>query len=67
MDAVVENEPVEEVISTEDIEVYRRSMSPPLLDITAFLPEEREIDVITEKEDRRSLVRFKSYVFGMFD
>jgi hypothetical protein len=60
LDVVVDNESVEEVVSTEDIEVYQRSMSPTLLDISALLPEEREIDIITEKEDRRSLVRFMS-------
>lgn len=67
MDVVIENEVVEEVVSIEDIEVYQRSMSPTLLDISALLPEEREIDIITEKEDRRSLVRFMSYVFCMFE
>ena len=69
LDVVVEAEAAEEVVSTEDIEVYQRSMSPTLLDISALLPEEREIDIITEKEDRRSLVRFMtciSYVFYMF-
>ena len=67
MDVLVETEAVEEVVSTEDIEVYQRSMSPTLLDISALLPEEREIDIITEEEDRRSLVRFMSYVFCMFE
>ena len=62
LEVVVENEAVEEVVSTEDIEVYQRSMSPTLLDISALLPEEREIDIITEKEDRRSLVRFMSCI-----
>jgi hypothetical protein len=62
LDVVVANEAVEEVVSTEDIEVYQRSMSPTLLDISALLPEEREIDIITEKEDRRSLVRFMSFI-----
>lgn len=63
LDVIIENEVVEEVVSTEDIEVYQRSMSPALLDISALLPEEREIDIITEEEDRRSLVRFISYIF----
>jgi Cactus-binding C-terminus of cactin protein len=62
MDVVIENEPAEEVFSTEDIEVYERSMSPTLFDITTLPLEEREIDIITEKEDRRNLVRFKSCV-----
>jgi hypothetical protein len=66
LDVVIENEVVEEVVSTDDIEVYQRSMSPTLLDISALLSEEREIDIITEKEDRRSLVRFIS-VFYMFE
>jgi vacuolar-type H+-ATPase subunit F/Vma7 len=65
LDVAVENEAAEEIVSTEDIEVYERSMSPTLLDITTLLPEEREIDIITEKEDRRSLVCFMSYVFCM--
>ena len=65
LDVVIGNEAAEEVVSAEDIEVYERSMSPTLLDITALLPEEREIDIITEKEDRRSLVRLISHVFSM--
>ncbi|KAF8803821.1 hypothetical protein BYT27DRAFT_6720599 [Phlegmacium glaucopus] len=55
LDVVVETEAAEEVVSTEDIEVYERSMSPTLLDITALSLEEREIDIITEKEDLHSL------------
>lgn len=62
MDVVIENEAAEEVVSAEDVEVYERSMSPTLLDITALSPDEREIDIITENEDRHSLVRFKSYM-----
>ena len=62
LDVVIETEVVEEVVSSEDIEVYERSMSPTLLDITSLTPEEREIDIITEKEDRRSLVCFESCV-----
>ena len=60
LDVVIEKEAVEEVVLTEDIEVYQRSMSPTLLDISSLLPEEREIEIITEKEDRRSLVCFMS-------
>lgn len=38
------------------MEEYHRDMSPPLLDITRLMPEEREIDILTEYEHRRALV-----------
>lgn len=45
-----------EVIAEEDREPYDRSMSPALIDITRLPLEERQIDIITEKEDLRALV-----------
>ncbi|KAJ6510079.1 cactus-binding C-terminus of cactin protein-domain-containing protein [Mycena vitilis] len=45
----------EEVVPVEEMEEYRRDMSPPLLDITRLMPEEREIDILTEDEHRRAL------------
>lgn len=45
-----------EVIPVEEMEEYDRAMSPVLLDITKLPPEEREIDIFTEAEDRRTLV-----------
>jgi hypothetical protein len=47
----------EEVVPVEEMEEYHRDMSPPLLDITRLMPEEREIDILTEDEHRRALVR----------
>ncbi|KAF8165025.1 mid region of cactin-domain-containing protein [Crassisporium funariophilum] len=55
MDVVVEDEVAEEVVAVEDIEAYDRSMSPPLLDITKLPPDGREIDILIEVEDRRTL------------
>ncbi|KAJ7937318.1 mid region of cactin-domain-containing protein [Mycena leptocephala] len=46
----------EEVVPVEEMEEYHRDMSPPLLDITRLMPEEREIDILTEDEHRRALV-----------
>jgi hypothetical protein len=46
----------EEVVPVEEIEPYDRSMSPGLLDITRLPAEERQIDILTEEEDRRALV-----------
>lgn len=51
---IVEQE--EEVVPVEEMEEYRRDMSPPLLDITRLMPEEREIDILTQKEHLRALV-----------
>lgn len=39
------------------VEPYDRSMSPALIDITKLPIEERQIDILTEEEDRRALVR----------
>ena len=40
----------------EEKEPYSRSMSPGLLDITKLPAEERQIDILTEEEDYRTLV-----------
>lgn len=54
----IETETAEpEVIPVEEMEEYDRAMSPPLLDITKLPPEERQIDIFTEAEDLRTLVR----------
>jgi hypothetical protein len=45
-------------VPAEDMEPYDRTASPTLLDITSLPLEERQIDILTEAEDRRSLVRF---------
>lgn len=46
-----------EVEPMEEMEPYHRSMSPGLLDITRLPAEERQIDILTEEEDRHALVR----------
>lgn len=51
-----EIQPEQEVIPVEEIEPYDRSMSPGLLDIIKLPAEERQIDILTEEEDRRALV-----------
>jgi hypothetical protein len=55
-DAPAPEMPEIEVIPVEDMEEYERAMSPMLLDITKLSPEEREIDIFTEAEDRQTLV-----------
>ncbi|KAF7355076.1 hypothetical protein MSAN_01423100 [Mycena sanguinolenta] len=50
MEVVVEPED-----PAEEMEEYHRDMSPPLLDITRLMPEEREIDILTEDEHRQAL------------
>jgi hypothetical protein len=46
----------QEVAPTEQMEPYDRSMSPALIDITKLSIEERQIDILTEQDDQRSLV-----------
>lgn len=46
-----------EAVPAEEKEEYDRSMSPPLLDIRNLPSEERQIDIVTEMEDLRALVR----------
>lgn len=42
--------------AAEEAEAYDRSMSPPLIDIRKLSYEERQIDIVTAKEDLRALV-----------
>ena len=41
----------------EDVEPYDRTSSPALLDIRKLPYEERQIDIVTELDDLRALVR----------
>lgn len=43
-------------VSAERIEPYDRSMSPSLIDITRLRPDEREFDIVTERNEMRALV-----------
>ncbi|KAF5393550.1 hypothetical protein D9757_000270 [Collybiopsis confluens] len=44
------------------VEPYDRSMSPPLIDITKLTLEERQVDILTEEEDRRNLIKLRQSV-----
>ncbi|KAF5321974.1 hypothetical protein D9619_001008 [Psilocybe cf. subviscida] len=55
-DVAVEMNVSEEWVSAEDMEPYDRSMSPPVIDITILSLDERDIDILLEKEDRQTLV-----------
>ncbi|KAG2152908.1 mid region of cactin-domain-containing protein [Suillus clintonianus] len=46
-----------EADTQEDIEPYDRSMSPLLLDIRKLTEDEREIDIVTELDDLRALLK----------
>lgn len=59
-EVILEVAPEQEIIPIEDMEEYDRAMSPVLLNITKLTSEEREIDILTEKEDRRALVNICS-------
>ncbi|PPQ99899.1 hypothetical protein CVT24_009580 [Panaeolus cyanescens] len=52
---VEEQEQIQEVVQAEDMEPYDRSMSPVLIDITKLSADERDIDIILERDDRQSL------------
>ncbi|KAI0068884.1 hypothetical protein BV25DRAFT_1910619 [Artomyces pyxidatus] len=43
--------------STEDIELYSRSMSPGLIDITKLPYDERQIDIVLEVDDKSTLFK----------
>lgn len=66
LEVAVEMDTTEEVVSAEEMEAYDRSMSPPLIDITKLSADERDIDIVLEKEDRRILVRSQFYVFDHY-
>jgi len=46
----------EEIIAADEIEAYDRSMSPPLIDLSKLSVDERDMEVLNEREDRRELV-----------
>ncbi|KAF9263693.1 hypothetical protein L218DRAFT_959217 [Marasmius fiardii PR-910] len=46
----------------EEQEPYDRSMSPALIDITKLPVEERQIDILTQEEDQRSLLEQRKSV-----
>ena len=51
--------------AVEEAEPYDRSMSPPLVDIRKLSYEERQIDIVTAKDDLRALVSRPLYfLFG---
>ena len=54
----------EEIVAADEIEDYDRSMSPPLIDILKLSVDERDIEVLNEREDRRNLVgpTFRMYL-----
>lgn len=52
----------EPLLSSDIVEPYSRAMSPGLVDITKLGFEERQIDIMTELEDKQALVRqFAAY------
>lgn len=53
---VIPSDVVDEVVAVEEMEPYERSMSPPLIDIRKLSSDEREITVVVDKEDWRSMV-----------
>lgn len=58
-DVTAETELVEEVIPAEEMEMYDRAMTPPLIDITKLSTDEREIDIVLDIDDRQALVSEK--------
>ncbi|KAG2158911.1 mid region of cactin-domain-containing protein [Suillus bovinus] len=46
-----------EADTQEDVEPYDRSMSPSLIDITKLTEDERQIDIVTELDDLRALLK----------
>jgi len=55
-------QPVKE--TAEEVEPYNRAMSPVLIDITKLHPDDRQIDIVTEQEDRRALFAQRRAVAG---
>jgi len=55
---VVPSDAVEDKVAPEEIEPYERSMSPPIIDIAGLPADERDKDILDEKEDRKDLVHF---------
>ncbi|KAI0729419.1 mid region of cactin-domain-containing protein [Fomitopsis betulina] len=54
----------QEADAPEEVEAYDRSMSPPLVDIRKFTHDERQIDIVTAKEDLRALMELRRSVTG---
>ncbi|EGO01700.1 hypothetical protein SERLA73DRAFT_166227 [Serpula lacrymans var. lacrymans S7.3] len=52
---VAESTPTETQVLPEEMEPYDRSMSPSLIDITRLSVDDRQIDIVTEGEDRAAL------------
>ncbi|TBU49583.1 mid region of cactin-domain-containing protein [Dichomitus squalens] len=50
--------------AAEEVEPYDRSMTPPLIDIRKLHHEERQIDILTTKEDLRYLLQQRRSVAG---
>ena len=46
----------QDLITAADMEPYNRTMSPPPIDITKLIQEERQIDILTVQEDRQNIV-----------
>lgn len=55
---IVAGAQAEPEVSAEHVEPYDRSMSPSLIDITKLRPDEREFDIVTEKDEMRALVSY---------
>jgi len=65
-DVNAETELVEEVIPAEEMEMYDRAMSPPLIDITKLSTDEREIDIVLDVDDRQALVSQSIHIHFLF-
>ena len=50
--------------ATPTAEPYHRSMSPPLIDITKLPLDERNIDIVTPKDQLRSLVGLRFFLLS---
>lgn len=53
----VPEETAQAQMEIDDSEPYQRDMSPMTFDLTRLPPEERQLEIIDEMEDRRRLVR----------
>jgi len=63
---VIPSDVVDEVIAAEEMEPYERSMSPLLIDVRKLSSDEREMTVVADKEDWRSMVGPNTPVHGAF-
>ena len=53
--------------AAEEVEAYDRAMSPPLVDNRKLSYEERQIDIVSAKEDLRTLVSRFSLSYRLLD